>query len=250
MDPFTQRRLNAINREFYLQAAGEFDQTRQRPWRGWQRLLQALDVPVCSVLDLGCGNGRFALFLARSQASAFKYIGIDSSPPLLAAARVGVEAQPAIDSEFQERDLVWDGPPEREAQLVTLFGLMHHVPGYQKRMSLLRAAADCVAPGGCLAWAAWRFYELDRFRNRIVPWPDELQVEKHDYLLDWRRGERALRYCHYINDEEHDALIRASGLTVIADYRADGAGGKLNRYTVLRRETGRNRTRPVFEISI
>ena len=106
-------------------------------------------------------------------------------------------------------------------------------------MRLLAAAADRVAPGGCLAFAAWRFYELERFRERIVPWPDGFEVETHDYLLDWRRGERALRYCHYIDDAEHDALIRASGLKVIADYRADGAGGRLNRYAVLRREAGR-----------
>ena len=88
-------------------------------------------------------------------------------------------------------------------------------------------------PGGCLALATWRFYERERFRKRIVPWPDDFAVERHDYLLDWRRGERALRYCHYIDDEEHAQLIEAAGLPVIDDYRADGG---LNRYTLLRRE--------------
>jgi len=239
MDRATRHRLNAINREFYAKAAAEFDLTRQRPWHGWERLIRALDRPVRSVLDLGCGNGRFALFLARKQPSAFMYTGIDSSAALLSAARERLHGQPGMESELLERDLVREGLPEREAQLVSLFGLLHHVPGHQGRMRLLAAAADCVAPCGWLAFAAWRFYELERFRERIVPWPEGLEVEKHDYLLDWRRGERALRYCHYIDDEEHDALIRACRLTVMADYRADGAGGMLNRYTVLKREAGR-----------
>ena len=112
MDPVTRHRLNAINREFYQRTAGEFDRTRQRPWRGWQLLMQALDRPIRSVLDLGCGNGRFALFLAQSQASAFRYIGIDNSARLLAAARTSLGAQPGIESELQQRDLVRQGLPE------------------------------------------------------------------------------------------------------------------------------------------
>jgi hypothetical protein len=83
--------------------------------------------------------------------------------------------------------------------------------------------------------AAWRFYEVARFRERIVPWNDDIEVETNDYLLDWRRGERAFRYCHYINDDEHDDLIVAAGLSSVSDYRADGASGSLNRYSVLKK---------------
>ena len=94
-------------------------------------------------------------------------------------------------------------------------------------------AAALVLPGGSLAFTAWRFYEQERFRRRIVAWDASLSVETHDYLLDWRRGERALRYCHYIDDAEHTALIEATSMRVIDDFRADGATGDLNRYTVL-----------------
>ena len=109
----------------------------------------------------------------------------------------------------------------------------------------MRSAAESVLPGGTLVFAAWRFFEQERFRQRIVPWTADIDVEKHDYLLDWRRGERALRYCHYIDDDEHAQLIEATGLTVIDDYRADGAEGDLNRYTVLRKNKAeREFTRP------
>ena len=230
MDAETQRRLNRINRDFYRRTAADFDATRQQAWPGWERMLAAIDTPVESALDIGCGNGRLARFLAGRQAEGFRYIGVDSNAQLLTYARCQA---PRVKLELIEQDVILGMLPARSAQLVALFGLLHHVPGAERRRELLRAAAACVEPGGWLALATWRFYERERFRKRIVPWPDDFAVERHDYLLDWRRGERALRYCHYIDDEEHAQLIEAAGLPVIDDYRADGG---LNRYTLLRRE--------------
>ncbi len=231
MDAETQRRLNQINRDFYRVTAADFDATRQRAWDGWERMLGAVDTPLASALDIGCGNGRLARFLAARQAAGFTYIGMDNNPELLTYAR---RQAPQVKLKLIEQDVVLGALPARRAQLVALFGLLHHVPGAERRRELLRGAAACVEPGGWLALAAWRFYEQERFRRRILPWPDDFAVERHDYLLDWRRGERALRYCHYIDDEEHAELVDAAGLKVIDDYRADGG---LNRYTVLRRET-------------
>lgn len=236
MDEETIRRLNAINRDFYRLAAADFDATRQVAWRGWERLLAVIGSPVESALDLGCGNGRFARFLAARQSRRFRYIGVDNNADLLAQARRRLADLANVDSTLIESDLILGARPRRSAQLVALFGFIHHIPGFAQRRTLLAYAADCVSPGGLLALAAWRFYEQARFRRRIVPWGGDITVEKHDYLLDWRRGERALRYCHYVDDEEHAALIAASGLSVIADFRADGAEGDLNRYTILRKE--------------
>ena len=234
----TVRQLSGSTRSIATSIARpplEFDATRQVAWRGWERLLNGIDLPVQSVLDLGCGNGRFALFLAAWQAQPFRYVGVDSSADLLAQARRQLAEAAGIDATLVESDLVLGELPRHSAQLVALFGLIHHVPGFARRRELLASAADCVAPGGYLALAAWRFYEKERFRRRIVPWGGEFAVEKHDYLLDWRRGPRALRYCHYVDDDEHAELIAASGVPVIADFRADGAEGDLNRYTLMRK---------------
>ena len=247
MNRSTIERLNQINRDFYCATADAFDTTRQVAWRGWGRLLAAVDLPLGSVLDLGCGNGRFALFLAAQQSQPFKYIGIDSNADLLARARRQLAALSQVDSTLIEGDIVLEGLPGQSAQLVALFGLIHHVPGFAQRRQLLASAAERVRPGGYLALAAWRFYEKARFRQRIVPWSEDIAAEKHDYLLDWRRDERALRYCHYVDDDEHAQLITATGLSVIADYRADGAEGDLNRYTVFKRiGAERDNPRPAF----
>ncbi len=119
---------------------------------------------------------------------------------------------------------------------MALFGVLHHVPGAEQRAALLRALADRVAPGGILAFTEWRFADEPRFRERIVAWDavaeyGDLAVEPGDYLLDWRRGTPALRYCHHVDDAEHARLIAAAGLRQVAEYRADAA----NRYAILQK---------------
>ncbi len=236
MDKQTRTTLNQINRDFYATTAQEFDATRGRAWAGWEHLLTTLDMPIQSVLDVGCGNGRFGVFVADNQSKPFNYHGIDNSPALLQYADKTLSEIPHITVKLGEHDAILGALPQGQYHLVTLFGVIHHVPGFAERQTFMQALAQCVAVGGYLVFAAWRFYEQDRFRKRIVAWDNDLIVEEHDYLLDWRRGERALRYCHYVDDAEHAKLIEATGLEQVADYRADGSTGDLNRYTVLKRK--------------
>ena len=235
MDKQTRQQLNQINRDFYAVTASEFDATRGRAWVGWERLHKEMDRPIRSVLDVGCGNGRLGVFLAERMQQPFDYHGVDNSPKLLAFARQTLADYQQVDVQLTEQDVIMDALPDGEYDLVTLFGVIHHVPGFADRRTFMKALAERVANDGYLAFAAWRFYEQERFRSRIVAWDHPIEVEQHDYLLDWRRGERALRYCHYVDDEEHESLCRVTGLSVVADYRADGSTNDLNRYTILRK---------------
>lgn len=237
MNQQTRARLNQINRDFYATTATEFDATRGRAWVGWEQLRTTINRPIRSVLDVGCGNGRFGVFLADHQTDPLTYHGIDNSPKLLDFARETLAGYAHLSPELTEHDVIMDDLPDGEYDLVVLFGVIHHVPGYDQRQIFMQALASRVADGGYLAFAAWRFYEQDRFRKRIVDWDDDLEVEKHDYLLDWRRGEQALRYCHYVDDAEHQQLCDAIGLQIVADYRADGSTNDLNRYTILQKPT-------------
>ncbi|MBN2303562.1 MAG: class I SAM-dependent methyltransferase [Anaerolineae bacterium] len=232
MNEATIHYLNIINREFYQTTAASFDASRSQPWPGWEYLLPHLEPPL-SILDVGCGNGRFGRFLIDQLGTNLTYYGVDSNPDLLASAR---SALPGLDARLEHRDIITDPLTEGEYDLVALFGMIHHVPGFQQRRDFIHTLAQRVAPGGLFAFAAWRFYDYERFRDRIVPWPDDIEVERHDYLLDWRRDVRAVRYCHYVDDAEHAELVTATGLTEIAAYRADGHAGDVNRYSLLRRD--------------
>jgi SAM-dependent methyltransferase len=237
MNAETVTRLNDINRQFYRVTADSFDETRRYAWPGWERLLPYLTQlrSPLAALDIGCGNGRFAVFLSEKLGNAIRYHGIDNNAALLDRART---ATARLNAHLEERDIVENPPDTGTYDLVVLFGVLHHIPGAAQRREFMSQIAERVAPGGILAFACWRFYEYERFRQRIVSWPPDLapNVERGDYLLDWRRGELAtpaIRYCHYIDDNEHTALVAATGMAEIATYHDDGESGDANRYSVL-----------------
>lgn len=246
MHPDTIDRLNAINRAFYEQTADEFDQTRGKAWPGWKILLpyfnfQAQKKPF-SVLDVGCGNGRFGVFMAEYLEAPVVFHGIDNNATLLSHAEKALSPLSNITATLEQRDVVASPPDTGDYDLIVLFGLIHHIPGRDNRQAFVQHMTERVKPGGFLTFAAWRFYDFERFQQRVLPWPDDLvdQVEQHDYLLDWRRGESdsgqfAQRYCHYVDDAEHTALITASGMREIHTFRADGFTNTVNKYTLLHR---------------
>ncbi len=237
MDVNLIRRLNQLNKDFYTQTAESFSQSRDHAWEGWLRLLPYLKPPL-SVLDVGCGNGRFGIFLHEQFGDGIGYHGLDNAPALLDFARQAFDER-GLSFTLENRDIVENPPDTGEYDLVVAFGVLHHIPGYQNRHEFVRHLGQRVKKDGCLVFTTWRFYEQPRFRGRVVAWPDDFAVEAHDYLLDWRRGieaKPALRYCHYVDDAEHQSLITATDLTEIITYRADGRSGDLNGYSILRRD--------------
>jgi tRNA (uracil-5-)-methyltransferase TRM9 len=237
MQPDTIAHLNALNRRFYAVVADAFDQTRGSAWSGWQRLLPHLPpARPLRVLDVGCGNGRFALFLCAAGLE-IAYTGVDSSSALLMRAQAALADAKLAALDLVEQDVLEQPITDGQYDLVGVFGVLHHVPGRANRCAFLGGLARRVASGGLLAYASWRFLDDPRLRSRVVPWPPELQaaVEPGDVLLDWRQGAQALRYCHAVDDAEQDELDAATGLTLVARYRADGSSGQLNAYSLLRR---------------
>jgi SAM-dependent methyltransferase len=249
MNETTVRALAAINRAFYREAAEEFSATREAPWPGWVRLLAVIGAHIpageLDILDLGCGNGRFAAFLAERVAE-FDYLGIDASPRLLAAARA--RRLPAGSAEYRCADFIEtpleDCLPAKAFSLIVLFGVLHHIPGQERRRRLLRAAAGRLRPGGLLALTSWQFEVFRRFRDKLLPWEefnrsarepiDLAQLEPGDHLVPWGEQGVAFRYCHFTDEDETRRLLEELPLARVASYLADGREEKLNRYFVLR----------------
>jgi SAM-dependent methyltransferase len=255
----TVQALDRINREFYLAQGDEFDATRQRPWSGWRRVVERFRSSrpaghgAHSILDVGCGNGRFADFLATELDEGWEYTGIDASPVLLSSARSSAPSRQ--HSQQDNRQPGWrvvladvatgDLPLARRDgvfDLIAVFGLMHHVPSWERRRSLLVELAEHLSPGGMLAVSFWQFGVDSRFDRRTLEWreynattsnPVSLEdLETGDRLLRWSDG-AGVRYCHFAGPAEASELTAASGLARLETFRADGASGELNLYHLL-----------------
>ena len=249
----TAAALHRINRDFYRHRAREFAATRRRPWPGWRRALEVFRGRAVSgrtgalrILDVGCGNGRLAAFLADRGGRDWRYLGLDASPELLVAARRRLGGHRRFL--FAAADVVERGWPMAahawEAQWVAGFGLFHHVAGLENRRRLIRRLARRLAPGGLLTLSFWQFADRSRFARRLIDWREGLRLhapaldladlEPGDHLLAWGDGS-AVRYCHHIGDAEAAELVAASGLETLASFRADGESGDLNLYVLLAR---------------
>ncbi len=237
----TVQALRALNRRFYQERASEFNRTRERPWSGWGELLthaEAFLPPHPRVLDVGCGNGRFARFLETRFRERFDYCGVDESPLGLAEARKRLLGRANVS--FIEADFTTT-LPTGGFDLVALFGVLHHVPARSNRLELLKRLASRLAPGGFLAFSLWRFDRFPRFRKKIVPWGelrartaievDERDLEPGDHILTWGGAPPAYRYCHAVSDEEERDIRRSLELELVSSFDAKD---EPNRYCLFR----------------
>jgi len=260
MNATTRAILLAINRRFYEHHAESFSATRQRPWGGWQRALEAVrSRQEASVLDVGCGNGRLAACLADHPKTRWHYFGIDNSPSLLEVAEqrlvelAGADGSVIAGWELRRVEAtpqkLDEALGERSFDLITLFGVLHHVPGLAERLALLGSLARRLAPRGALVLSLWRFDRDPSWPRKHLPWVeynreaeeavDLSQLEDGDHLLTWAGDRRHPRYCHLADEDEAARWLAELGrvvpaLELVDRFDADGRSGRDNHYLVLR----------------
>lgn len=248
MDINTARRLSDLTTDFYRTVSASFSATRQAPWQGWQRVAQLAwpdskpakpereaagpkPLGAQTVLDLACGNLRFARFALERCPSA-QIWAVDNCDELAVPANnICYQHLDIANTLLHEQDLCQaiDTPP---CDLCVCFGFMHHVPLPQHRAHVLRALALHAAPRGLIAVSFWQFERDARIMAKAQPLPDA-----GDYVLGWQNRTDVQRYCHSFCEDELDALVQSVAplATEVDRFSADGRSGDLNRYVVLRR---------------
>lgn len=244
-----QARLLELNRHFYATVAGEFDRTRQGLPTGMVDLagrLAAFAPPAgqrpLRMIDVGCGNGRFARALAQVGLASI-YFGIDADAQLLAAAGEQTAGLSKMSARFLQVDIAEPEWAEKLAapgpfDAVVCLAVIHHFPGIALRQRLVRDMAQLAAPGGILALSTWQFLSSERLANKQIEWTeigvDPAGLEPGDALLPWNQGAHALRYVHQLDLDEVQTLAHGAGLRLVDTFRADGKEGNLNLYALLR----------------
>lgn len=270
MQKKTIKKLNKLNQNFYQRVADDFSDSRQYFWQGWQKIPHFLKKNIenkkkITVLDIGCGNGRFAQFLKENNFH-FNYIGIDNSAKLLKIAQDTLKRE-AISAELIEFDLidhylknqVINWPFSEKFDLIVVFGLTHHLPSAQLRLDFFQSLNKVLKNSGLLVISNWQFATDSRFQKNIINWPkiqknskiNILQkikikkilnnLEENDYLLDWRKTTRnssknkLIRYCHYLDEKTSQDLFKKARFQILDQFFADGKSQQLNQYFVLKK---------------
>ena len=248
MQPETITYLLDLNRQFYQTFAGSFAATRRRLQPGVLQVLQRIPPHGCW-LDLGCGSGTLAAEWARQERTGL-YCGVDFSPALLEEARQALQAaapQPAdLEVRFAVADLGdphWTEPYAGQAwDGVLSFAVLHHIPGADQRLRLLREVRSLLHEGAQFIFSVWQFQHSPRLLARVLLWESvghsADEVEEGDTLLDWRQAQPGepdqpgLRYVHLFSPAELAQLATHSGFTVVDAFYSDGKEKRLALYQV------------------
>ena len=252
----TAERLTCITSEFYDQQAQSFSATRQMPWQGWQKCLDAMPQLLAgekpSVLDVGCGNLRFARFLYDEAGIVpAKYFAVDNCKPLVESGNTDAQVSELAFIELDVIKSLLDNTLSSEltvpaCDLVVAFGFLHHVPGAQKRIQLLHTLLEKTKPGGFVCVSFWQFMNSQKLAAKAQETTaqglralgiDASDLEQNDYLIGWQDKADTWRYCHHFSQEELDELLASLGpdVHVCAQISADGKENNLNRYVILQR---------------
>ncbi len=238
MNVSTIEKLNNINKDFYNKTAIYFDNSRNYFWKGWDRVLEELQKKeIKSVLDIGCGNGRFYKFLRENLKEKFEYLGIDSNEYLLNKAAENITD---LKAKFIKADILADPLSiitTEKHKLIVLFGVLHHIPSWNKRLEILSMAKELLSEDGILVLSFWNFKDEPKLNNKIAKWEvldiEEKDLEENDFLVGWDRGVNALRYCHYFSKEEINRIVETLDLKLISLFNAEGENENLNTYVIL-----------------
>ena len=252
----TAEQLSHVTSEFYAQQAQSFSATRQMPWQGWQKCLEAMPQLLAgekpSVLDVGCGNLRFARFLCDEAGIVpAKYFAVDNCRPLVESGDTEKQISQLSFIELDVIQSLLDNTLSSQltvpaCDLVAAFGFLHHVPGAQKRIQLLRTLLDKTKTGGFVCVSFWQFMNSQKLAAKAKETTaqglqglgiDASDLEQNDYLIGWQDKANTWRYCHHFSQEELDELLvnLGSDVHVCAQFSADGKDNNLNWYVILQR---------------
>jgi SAM-dependent methyltransferase len=206
------KQILSLNKKFYQSVSKDFSNSRQYSWKGWERAVGIFhneykeNTKKLKVLDLGCGNGRFAGYLI-SKINNFSYKGYDTNNDLLSEARNKYNSGGCNELKFINRDILTKALGTKyKYDFVVSFGVTHHIPDNNFRNNWFLGLTKILNKGGVLVLTFWEF-----------------EKSPGDYLISWDKKNKP-RYCHQYSKKElrevADMYFK-SGFKLLDKYKAD-----------------------------
>ena len=213
------------------------DKTEDIAW--YVSLARSLGGPV---LELGCGNGRITLEIARAGVEVH---GIDNHPKMLQDLERKLRAAPEevrLRVRYDRGDFLKLRGPARHPLVILPFNTIHHCHHHRDVLRLLSGVRSCLRPKGLFALDMYRPYpELyqrdpeERYCECDFTHP-HTGAQIHSWEQSWYDPETQIHHVKYVyvNEDgtrhevnlplrvfypkEFEALIDVGGFHVVAEY--------------------------------
>lgn len=191
----------------YSSIATHFSETRVSHWANVKEFILSLPKHA-SVLDVGCGNGKYA-----SVRKDLSYIGTDITPELLSYCTTDC---------FKANCL--QPLPVRHASMdaVICIAVIHHFPTYEQRLQTLLQLFQCLRADGRVLVSVWA-YEQSNTKRRDEKW-QRIDDALTDYWIPWTNKythQVHKRYYHLFAEQEVRQLVHDMGYEAHVSFDSD-----------------------------
>jgi len=208
MDKEYAKYLLEKTRKNYNLIAEDFSSKRAKPWEETKFLFDNYLIPGEKILDLGCGNGRYYLFVKDKRVD---YFGVDSSERLIEIAR---EKYPK--GKFQVGDALNLPFPGNFFDKVYSIAVLHHIPSEKLRLKVLSDIKRVLKPGGLLILTTWKFHQFKEYylilKYTLLKLIGKSKLDWGDIFEPW--GKKIKRYYRCFSKKELKNLVKKSDFKI------------------------------------
>ena len=251
MNSKTFNKIIKLNKSFYKKNSVEFSKSRQNAWVGWGRVVETIkkrfnDKKKITVLDIGCGNGRFLSYIREELGGwNISYAGLDINKSFLKEAEVLYGKNKKV--EFKHFDIINNiSDINAHYDVVVGFGITHHIPSSEFRKTWFYCMQNLLNNNALLCLTFWQIQNDTRFEKSVksIKIPNFViagsELDDGDYFLGWADKKATYRYVHVYRKQEIGSVISTlsnCGIKVISDFYRDGKTRALNRYLLFANNT-------------
>lgn len=206
----------------YERMAKEFSASRARFWDELAFLAEHIRHDD-HVLDIGCGNGRFAPLVTLRHAH---YDGLDYSAGLINEAQIKYP-----DLAFTEGSATALPFSDNSFDIAYAFAVIHHVPSRSARAQFVAEAARVLHPTGKLIITAWDLWSPQYFMHILMCAVQSLlgknNLDVGDVMLSFGK-EKWPRYVHAFTLRELSSLLSQNGFIILGSEKISRKSGQTN----------------------